>query len=360
MSDSLDGERTVSDVSKGRKHWFTPARKAGTIALGAAVVVGFILWKDPGAKKEDPQPTPPATGIGQAVTYDAPKPQAMPEMTTAPLAGAIPLKTQVQNTPQPQFDPLPPVRQLNTQLPEGTKTSKPPRMLSYATTESGQDRTPTGAVIDQTPPSTRVTYKGAEIVGAKAGPAMDRNLLLMPGIIRCILDTGVNSTFPGPLMCHLDAPVISPGNVVLMEKGTQIIGSYSADIKQGQYRMMAVSATAYTPNGVPVPLGGPFSDGLGVTGLEASNVDNHVAQRFGGAVMLSLAEGGMGIAQSAVSKGGNSYTSFSSGGVGSLAQEVLRNSIDIPPTVSKNQGEAISLWILTPIDFSSSYQLKNR
>jgi type IV secretion system protein VirB10 len=352
MSQPLDGERTVSDVTKGKKPWFTPARKASAIAISAAVVVGFIFWKDPGRKKEDPEPPAPAGGIGQTVIYEPPKPQAMPAaVAVAPLTSAPPV-------PLPQAEPLPAAKPIS--LPEPPKP-RPPRMLSYATTEPGQERTNGGGgASDQTPPGTRVIYKGADIVGAKAGQAMDRDLLLMPGIIRCILDTGLNSTLPGPLMCHLDAPVISAGNVVLMEKGTQIIGSYSADVKQGQYRMNAVTATAYTPNGIPVPLGGPFADGIGVTGLEADNVDNHVMQRFGGAVLLSLAEGAMGIAQAAVSKGGNSYVSFSSGGVGSLAQQVLRDSIDIPPTITKNQGDEVSLWVLTPIDFSASYKLRNR
>jgi type IV secretion system protein VirB10 len=358
MSGQLDGERAVSDVARGKKPWFTPARKAGAIAIGAAVVVGFIFWKDPGHKKDDPEPPPPPDGIGQTVVYEPPKPQPMPVPTVA-----TPFKPPPPAPPIQQTEPLPAPKAVSAQLPETVK-ARGPRMLSYATAEPGQERVPGGGAnggpADQTPPATHVIYKGAEIVGARAGQALDRDLLLMPGIIRCILDTGLNSTLPGPLMCHLDAPVISAGNVVLMEKGTQIIGSYSADVKQGQYRMMAVTATAYTPNGIPVPLGGPFADGLGMTGLEADNVDNHVLQRFGGAVMLSLAEGGLGIAQAAVSKGGNSYVSFSSGGVGSLAQEVLRNSIDIPPTITKNQGDEVSLWVLTPIDFSASYKLRNR
>jgi type IV secretion system protein VirB10 len=354
MSGNLQGERTVSDVARGKKPWFTPARKAGAIAIGAAVVVGFIFWKDPGRKKEDPDPPPPAAGIGQAVKYDPPKPQAMPAAASVPLP-----KTQPQQQQEPQTEPprLPTTRPVSLEAPK----PKPPRMLSYATTEAGQEQAhgPAGGQPER-PTGTQVIYKGAEIVGSRAGAALDRDLLLMPGIVRCILDTGLNSTLPGPLMCHLDAPVISAGNVVLMEKGTQIIGSYSADVRQGQYRMNAVTATAYTPNGIPVPLGGPFADGLGVTGLQADNVDNHVVQRFGGAVLLALTEGAMSIAQSAVSKGGNSYVSFSSGGVGSLAQEVLRSSIDIPPTITKNQGDEIALWILTPIDFSAAYKLRNR
>jgi type IV secretion system protein VirB10 len=355
MSQSLDGERTVSDVAKGKKPWFTPARKAGAIATCAAVLVGFIIWKDPGRKKPDPEPPPPPDGIGQTVVYEPPKPRAMPPVVPS-IAPSMPVPAPPpQALRSPQIELLPAAKPVAEQLPKPHQS----RMLSYATAEPGQDHAASGGTADP-PAGTHVTYKGAEILGAKAGQAMDRDLVLMPGIIRCILDTGLNSTLPGPLMCHLDAPVISAGNVVLMEKGTQIIGSYSADVKQGQYRMMAVTATAYTPNGIPVPLGGPLADGLGVTGLEADNVDNHVLQRFGGAVMLSLAEGAMGIAQAAVSKGGNSYVSFSSGGVGSLAQEVLRNAIDIPPTITKNQGDEVSLWVLTPIDFSASYKLRNR
>jgi type IV secretion system protein VirB10 len=354
MSQPLDGERTVSDVSRGKKPFFTSGRKAGAIAIGAAVALGFIIWKDPGRKKEDPEPPAPPAGIGQSVAYDPPKPQAMPAAYQPVMPAQAPVTP--PPPPQPLLVALPVASPLPT-IPQQHKS----RMLSYATEHrEGAEHPPNGGADDSERGGTHVTYKGAEIVGAKAGAALDRDLLLMPGIIRCILDTGLNSTLPGPLLCHLDAPVLSPGNVVLMEKGTQIIGSYSADIKQGQYRMSAVTATAYTPTGVPVPLGGPFADGLGVTGLEADMVDNHVMARFGGAVMLSFAEGIMGIVQSSVSKGGNSYVSFSSGGVGSLAQEVLRNSIEIPPTITKNIGDVVALWILTPIDFSAAYRLRNR
>ena len=38
MSGHLDGERTVSDVAKGKKPWFTPARKAGATGLASCYV----------------------------------------------------------------------------------------------------------------------------------------------------------------------------------------------------------------------------------------------------------------------------------------------------------------------------------
>ena len=201
MSQSLDGERSVSDVTRGKKPWFTPARKAGAIAISAAVVVGFIFWKDPGRKKEDPEPPAPASGIGQTVTYEPPKPVAMPVVTAPPAAAVLP---QPAPSPPPS-EPLPqPQRSVLAQLPEMAKP-RIPRMLSYSTTEPGEEAATRAAGAAPTKAAgTELVYKGSDIIGAKAGPAMDRDLLLMPGIIRCILDTGINSTIPGPLMCHLE------------------------------------------------------------------------------------------------------------------------------------------------------------
>lgn len=355
MTEDLEGERTISAVSV-KKPWFTPRRKAALIGAGTIVVLGFVYWKNPGQRKEDDVPQPPAAGMGQAVAYDPPKPQAMPAAFSAPIAVApAALPPPVTPVPLPQPPPIASV------IPAAAKPPHPARMLSYATEGLAKQAGAPGGGGEGAASAggTRVTYKGAAIVGAKAGPALDRDLLLMPGIIRCILDTAVDSTLPGPLMCHLPAPVMSSSGVILMEKDTSIIGQYTNSVTQGQGRLMAVTATAYTPNGIPVPMGGPFADGLGRTGLDG-NVDNHVMERFGGAVMLSLAEGAMGIAQSAISKGGNSYVSFSSGGVGSLAQEVLRNTIDIKPTITKDQGDEVALWILTPIDFSQAYHLGSK
>lgn len=355
---NLEGERAVSDVVSKRVFW-TTKKKALVSAVSFCAVLGLILWKQPGAKREEKAPPPPEQGVGQAVRYDPPPPVPKAKADTPP-----PQAQQQQAQADPK--PLPNVTPIQEQMKQlASVKARPPRMVSYAVSapQGGDKAGANGSAQgSEEADGTSVSYKGARIVGGSAGAALDRNLLLMPGIIQCVLDTGINSTIPGPLLCHLDAPVISPGNVVLMEKGTQIIGSYSADIKQGQYRMSAVSATAYTPNGVPVPLGGPFADGLGIAGLEADNVDNHYLQRFGAAVLLQLVDSGTQIAQSALSNGQNSYIQFSSGGSGvaSLSQTLLQHSIDIPPTITKNQGDMISLWILTPIDFSKAYKLRTR
>src|SRR5690349_12560931 len=112
MTESLDGERTVSDVSKGKKSWFTPARKAGVIAIGAAIAVALIVWKDPGRRKEEPEAPPPAAGIGQSVTYDPPKPQAMPAIYQPP-----PAPPPITPAPPPEQPSLPVPRTVTSTLP---------------------------------------------------------------------------------------------------------------------------------------------------------------------------------------------------------------------------------------------------
>ncbi len=98
-----------------------------------------------------------------------------------------------------------------------------------------------------------------------------------------------------------------------------------------------------------------MADDLGRTGFDGA-VDNHYLERFGGAVILSLTESGLGIVQAAVSKGGNTYISTDS--ANNLAEQILQAQINIAPTFSKHQGETIAIWLTTPIDFSDSYRLR--
>ncbi len=115
-----------------------------------------------------------------------------------------------------------------------------------------------------------------------------------------------------------------------------------------------------TPYGVPVPLDSPMADGLGRAGLDGA-VDNHLWQRFGGGVLLSLVDNAFSLAQSALRSGnGNSYLNFNTSSASSVAEEVLRSTINIPPTITKNQGEDVTFFLRYPIDFSDAYALRTR
>ena len=227
-------------------------------------------------------------------------------------------------------------------------------MLSYVVPHSDGPK-PAAAPGPRDPPQTGLAFQASSLPGVEASPAIDDTYQLMPGLLPCVLDTAIESDLPGPLLCHLPGPVYSPKGVLLMEAGAgrrpiPVMG------RNGKSRLMAVSTYAHTPNGIWVPLAGnPMADDLGRSGF-AGTVDNHYLERFGGAVILSLTQSGLGILQAAVSKGGNTYISTDS--ANNLAEQILQSQIDIAPTFSKHQGETIAIWLTTPIDFSDSYRIR--
>ncbi len=63
---------------------------------------------------------------------------------------------------------------------------------------------------------------------------------------------------------------------------------------------------AETPAGVIINLDSPAADPLGRAGFDGA-VDSHFWQRFGGALMLSLVQGGIQAGVSSVSPNGSNY-----------------------------------------------------
>lgn len=189
---------------------------------------------------------------------------------------------------------------------------------------------------------------------------MDQTYLLMPGIYQCVLETAVSSEHSGPFLCHTSADIYSPSGVLLMERGTRIVGQYQANVRQGQTRIPALSVTAYTPNGVPVPLGAQMADALGRVGLDGER-DTHFWDRFGGATLLLLSQGAMSAATAALQQGnGNQTINLGGGGYAlqGVIAETLRGSINIPPTITKHQGEEVAFFITAPISFADAYRLR--
>ena len=110
-----------------------------------------------------------------------------------------------------------------------------------------------------------------------------------------------------------------------------------------------------------VPLGGPVADELGAAGVEGS-VDNHWGARLGGALLLALVDNAVSLGQSALSKDGSTSINLNAGGggIGSLSQQLLSQTINIPPTITVPQGTRVQLWVTRFIDFSGSYRLESR
>lgn len=174
--------------------------------------------------------------------------------------------------------------------------------------------------------------------------------------IQCGLLTRIVTIHPGITKCQVLNDVYSAnGKVLLVEKGSIIHGEQQSALMQGQTRVFAAWTTLETPNGVTVNIDSLGADPLGGSGHPA-RVNNHFWQRIGGAVMISMIDDTIN-AYGRRNKG-SSNVSFESTteSAQDIATEVLKNTIDIPPTGYVNQGERIMVYVARDVDFSHVYE----
>ena len=187
----------------------------------------------------------------------------------------------------------------------------------------------------------------------------DLTYLLKKGTnISCTLDTKIVTTHPGITRCIVNKDVYSSnGKVLLVERGSEIIGEQTTALLQGQARVFVLWNTIDTPNGVTLDINSPSADSLGASGQPAQ-VDTHFWKRFGGAIMLSLIDDGLVILSDKINEGSSnvSYDSTSDA-VQNMAAEALKNTINIPPTGYVNQGEQVNVMVARDVDFRSVYEL---
>jgi type IV secretion system protein VirB10 len=295
-----------------------------------------------------PPPASPLTQAGFAPRYEPPS--ASPPLPAAvpPPPAAAPPPT-VAATQQPAF-----VRAATAAQPPARPK---PNMISFTDPPPLPPRQaqPPGTPTASLPTSDATSH----VDGVKAGLLGDQTFLLEPGLLACVMDTGVNSTFEGPIQCHIDHD-IRPHGVTLLSRGSMIQGWYHNQIQTGQNRLFVQADWVRDPStGCFIKFdNAPIADGIGQAGVPGS-VDPHYLERFGAAMLLTLGQGGESLAQASLSKGGNTYLSFNGGsnGLDSIASAILRKQIDIPPTITVNQGSAIAVFITKVLDFSPCYDL---
>ncbi len=201
--------------------------------------------------------------------------------------------------------------------------------------------------------------QGPKLDGVRAGLIGNRDMVIAMGTsIPCTLETALQSDQPGFTSCVIDRDVLSDnGHVVLLEKGTQVVGEYRGGLKQGQARLHVLWSRAKTPTGVVIELASAATDQLGRAGF-GGYVDNHFMERFGSAILLSVVSdltkiGGQAItAQSGYSANGTANTGKDAASI------AVEQTAAMAPTLHKHQGELVSIFVSRDLDFSSVYSLK--
>lgn len=376
VDEELAGERTIPSVNRERS---VQSRVSSVLALAAVLLLGggFLVWyytnafqKNRGVDAENRRkvearaagemklpplgPVAPPRAIETAAVMDRPASIGdvlgpPPPLAPIPVIGARPGPTQAP-PPSPE------------ELAWRRKLGQP---VMYRTVAGGGQAGPPGVAGPVQTGADGVSGALASLLTPTATPSVraqtlpTRRLLLPKGaFVDCTLETALDSSLPGMTTCITAYDIFgADGQVVLLERGSKLVGETRGEAKRGQGRVFVLWNEARTPNGVVVQLASPGTDELGRSGLPGF-VDNHFWDRFGAAILISVIDGTIqGIASSQRSGSGDSIV-ISPRGTNDVLTEVLRNTINIPPTIVKNQGERIQILVARDVDFRSVYALR--
>ncbi|MFA5428452.1 MAG: type IV secretion system protein VirB10 [Sulfurimonas sp.] len=211
-------------------------------------------------------------------------------------------------------------------------------------------------------------YIGDTFVAAAAKVSQfDPNYLLPKGsYIECSLDTRLVSQIKGGIACTVSNDIYSSnGNVLLIDKGSKITGMFKADqMNDGVNRLFVIWQEIRTPNNVVIPVFSGASDPLGGSGIEG-DVDHKWMMRFGSAIMLSAIDDAFNVLATKINSNINTinnidYTENTRSNGSNMAEIALENFIKLKPTLYKNQGDLVGVYVNRDIDFSQAYELQRR
>ncbi|SEF13228.1 type IV secretion system protein VirB10 [Rhizobiales bacterium GAS191] len=236
--------------------------------------------------------------------------------------------------------------------------------------------------------ANQVSNTGVEI--SKAEQIRRTDALIPQGsLIRGVLETAIQSDLPGMVRAITSEDVYSfDGRRILIPKGTMLTGEYRSDLARGQTRVLIIWTRVLRSDGVSLALGSYGTDDLGRSGL-TGDVDRHYLERFGSAILLTMVGGAsqyvVGLGERNNQNSGqqtqttttnpvtgqvttttqpnnnqnNNGQQIAAQTVGNtmnqIAQEALKDSINIPPTVYVNQGTPIIVFVRRDLDFSALY-----
>ncbi|PJR08614.1 type IV secretion system protein VirB10 [Sinorhizobium meliloti] len=356
----IPGERV--ETAAGRRIDNKSVHKRGAVALAVVAFVAFALWSMSGEKTPADNTRPERVVIRQTTNFEPAKEKVEPVRTEP----EIQLPTSVVTEELLEEDPL---------LDSARRAPVMAYSAGQENTASRGDAVDTpgsadgnflpldGNVMGQNGASNDEQRFGAllrptRLEGSRAGTLGNRNYIVAMGTsIPCVLETAMASDQPGFTSCVINRDVLSDnGRVVLMEKGTQVLGEYRGGLQRGQKRLFVLWSRAKTPNGVIVTLASPATDALGRAGVDG-DVDTHWWERFGSALLLSIVGDATSYANNRL-RDSDVDPQNATSAAQQAAAITVEQSINIPPTLLKHQGELVSIFVARDLDFSSVYTLR--
>ncbi len=385
--DELAGERGASALHRARS---LQSRASQVLALGlmGSLAVGLLGWYyvHTFAQRGTAQRSAESASRNQAAG-DAPLPSlgpiTLPEVPVEKVLGSAPEEPPISHESGAALaSSLTPVGGASQPAPKSPAEIALERRLAgpafsrRSDSDSGSATAPTesasatmvsqpGGPMGEREPAAGGSGALQELLRPSLTPAARAQLLptqrlLLPkgAFIDCTLETALDSTLPGMTTCITATDTFSAdGSTVLMERGTKLVGETRGEVALGAARVFVLWSEARTPTGVVIPLNSPGTDELGRSGL-AGNVNRHFFQRFGAAILISVISGAVQGAVASQSSG--STVIYNPSGSQDVMTGVLKDTVNIPPTITKNQGDRIQVLVARDLDFRSVYELKDR
>jgi type IV secretion system protein VirB10 len=392
---SVRGERAAALVDAARS---VQSRVSSVLAAGLMITLGLsaLTWYYAHAltRRSQARAAAQSTAVSRA-QGEMPLPSL--GRIAPPAAAGDPARTEAPQVIDATAVPEVPLAEARAPVAEG-EGGAPPRAPARPAAVDARERRLTGAVFARdsssqssfaaqgqggAPAANRVpgsaTEEGAPDVQAAGGhsentlaawlrPSASTTLaaqvlptarLLLPkgAFIDCTLETAIDSTLPGMTTCITAADTFSAdGKVVLLERGTKLVGETRGQVQQGQARVFVAWSQARTPTGVIVPLDSPGTDELGRAGLPGQ-VERHFWQRFGAAMLISIVDGAVQAGVQASNRSGGAVV-YAPSGSQDVLTEVLKGTVNIAPTVLKRNGDRIQVLVARDLDFRSVYELR--
>lgn len=365
---SLLAAALMTSVGAGMLAWYyaealsRPAAARGALhaslpenAGEGVMLPSFAAIAEPAATRSAPVPSAsaPSPPLAVAPAYPLLEPPLAPAR-----AGRLP-----GNDMPPQLSPRGQAleRRLSGEVfAAGGRDSSPtlpPRAADAQSTAApgatrSEERAPTGAALQ--------TLLRPSVLRATSAQVLPTQRLLLPKgtFIDCTLETAIDSTLPGMTTCVTATDTFgADGTVVLLERGTKLIGETRGEVHQGQARVFVAWTEARTAAGVVVRLDSPGTDALGRSGLEG-RVNRHFWQRFGAAALVSTIDGLVQAEVQSSSRGGTVVLDPTASE--DVLTEILRSTVNIPPTIRVRNGARIQVLVARDVDFRSVYELEPR
>ena len=381
------GERDIPSVNKERS---LQSRAQNMMALAVVSILGGgFLWMyyaasfhkqadaqqkvaaEKSAKAAGEMKLPPLGEVEgpRAATTDSSTPPDKGPTTLADVVGAPPLDAPgaaprgaaagQQGAPTKTPGQLALERKLMPSVFARSSESASPTDASASVATGFHGATPAPSSVPANTGGQVDSYLSPSVTASTQAQVLSSRRFVIPkgNFVDCTLETAVSSELPGLVTCITAFDIYgADGKVVLIERGSKLTGESKGSVSEGMSRLFILWDEARTPTGVVVQLASPGTDELGRSGV-TGYVDNHFWARFGAAIMVSIVDG---VIQGLVAHEQSSGSAIvvNPTGTQQVTESILRNTINIPPTININQGTRIQIIVARDVDFRSVYELR--